>query len=105
MRELTDGKGVNAVFDSVGKTAFDASLDSLDSLARQGLMMWVGTASGPVAPFDPQLLVKKGPLYLTRPALADYIADPAEKNALADAPDAHRDLEARKTTGSSVFVV
>jgi NADPH2:quinone reductase len=56
VRELTDGKGVNAVFDSVGKTAFDASLDSL---ARQGLMIWVGTASGPVAPFDPQLLVKK----------------------------------------------
>ncbi|WP_250529822.1 quinone oxidoreductase [Caballeronia sp. ATUFL_F1_KS4A] len=125
VRELTDGKGVNAVFDSVGKTTFNASLDSL---ARRGLMVCVGTASGPIPPFDPQLLAMKGSLYLTRPALADYIADPAEKNALAaelfdhvasgririeinqryalrDAADAHRDLEARKTTGSSVFVV
>lgn len=125
VRELTDGKGVNAVFDSVGKTTFNASLDSL---ARRGLMVCVGTASGPIPPFDPQLLAMKGSLYLTRPALADYIADPAEKNALAaelfdhvasgririeinqryalaDAQDAHRDLEARKTTGSSVFVV
>jgi NADPH:quinone reductase len=125
VRELTDGKGVNAVFDSVGKTTFNASLDSL---ARRGLMVCVGTASGPIPPFDPQLLAMKGSLYLTRPALADYIADPAEKNALAselfdhvangririeinqryalaDAQQAHRDLEARKTTGSSVLVV
>ncbi|KVD05490.1 quinone oxidoreductase family protein [Burkholderia ubonensis] len=125
VRELTDGKGVDAVFDSIGKDTFDASLDSLK---RRGLMVCVGTASGPIPPFNPQLLAMKGSLYLTRPALADYIADPAEKAALAgelfdhvaagririeihqryaleDAVRAHRDLEASKTTGSSVFDV
>ncbi|KVD02934.1 quinone oxidoreductase [Burkholderia ubonensis] len=125
VRELTDGKGVDAVFDSIGKDTFDASLDSLK---RRGLMVCVGTASGPIPPFNPQLLAMKGSLYLTRPALADYIADPAEKAALAgelfdhvaagririeihqryaleDAVRAHRDLEAGKTTGSSVFDV
>jgi NADPH2:quinone reductase len=125
VRELTDGLGVSVVFDSVGKTTFDASLDSLK---RRGLMVCVGTASGPIPPFNPQLLAMKGSLYLTRPALADYIADPAEKAELAaelfghvaagridieinqryalqDAVQAHRDLEARKTTGSSIFVI
>jgi len=125
VRELTDGVGVNVVFDSVGKATFDASLDSLK---RRGLMVCVGTASGPIPPFNPQLLAMKGSLYLTRPALADYIADPAEKAELAgelfdhvaagrikieihqryaleDAVQAHRDLESRKTTGSSVFVI
>ncbi|KWC45739.1 quinone oxidoreductase family protein [Burkholderia ubonensis] len=125
VRKLTDGKGVDAVFDSIGKDTFDASLDSLK---RRGLMVCVGTASGPIPPFNPQLLAMKGSLYLTRPALADYIADPAEKAALAgelfdhvaagririeihqryaleDAVRAHRDLEAGKTTGSSVFDV
>lgn len=125
VRELTDGVGVNVVFDSVGKDTFDASLDSLK---RRGLMVCVGTASGPIPPFNPQLLAMKGSLYLTRPALADYIADPAEKNELAgelfghvaagririeinqryalrDAAQAHRDLESRKTTGSSVFTI
>ncbi|KVO71890.1 quinone oxidoreductase [Burkholderia ubonensis] len=125
VRELTDGKGVDAVFDSIGKDTFDASLNSLK---RRGLMVCVGTASGPIPPFNPQLLAMKGSLYLTRPALADYIADPAEKAALAgelfdhvaagririeihqryaleDAVRAHRDLEAGKTTGSSVFDV
>ncbi|KVC93323.1 quinone oxidoreductase [Burkholderia ubonensis] len=125
VRELTDGKGVDAVFDSIGKDTFDASLNSLK---RRGLMVCVGTASGPIPPFSPQLLAMKGSLYLTRPALADYIADPAEKAALAgelfdhvaagririeihqryaleDAVRAHRDLEAGKTTGSSVFDV
>ncbi|BCQ26667.1 NADPH:quinone reductase [Caballeronia sp. NK8] len=125
VRELTDGAGVNVVFDSVGKDTFEASLDSL---RRRGLMVCVGTASGPIPPFNPQLLAMKGSLYLTRPALADYIADPAEKKALADelfghvasgririeinqryalqdAAQAHRDLESRKTTGSSIFVV
>lgn len=124
-RELTGGVGVNVVFDSVGKNTFMASLDSLK---RRGLMVCVGTASGTIPPFDPQLLAMKGSLYLTRPALADYIADPAEKAELAgeifghvaagrikieinqryelaDAVQAHRDLEARKTTGSSVFVI
>ena len=125
VRELTDGVGVNVVFDSVGKSTFEASLDSLK---RRGLMVCVGTASGPIPPFNPQLLAQKGSLYMTRPALADYIADPAEKAELAgelfdhvaagriqieinqryaleDAVQAHRDLEARKTTGSSVFVI
>lgn len=125
VRELTNGIGVNVVFDSVGKDTFDASLDSLK---RRGLMVCVGTASGPIPPFNPQILAMKGSLYLSRPALADYIADPAEKNELAgeifghiaagririelnqryaleDAAQAHRDLEARKTTGSSVFVI
>jgi NADPH:quinone reductase-like Zn-dependent oxidoreductase len=123
VRELTNG--VNVVFDSVGKSTFMASLDSLK---RRGLMVCVGTASGAIPPFDPQLLALKGSLYLTRPALADYIADPAEKAALADeifghvaagrikieinqhyalqdAVQAHRDLESRKTTGSSIFVI
>ncbi|KAK48688.1 quinone oxidoreductase [Caballeronia jiangsuensis] len=125
VRELTDGAGVNVVFDSVGKDTFESSLDSL---RRRGLMVCVGTASGPIPPFNPQLLAMKGSLYLTRPALADYIADPAEKSELAselfghvasgririeinqryalqDAAQAHRDLESRKTTGSSIFVV
>lgn len=124
-RELTGGSGVDVVFDSVGKHTFMASLDSLK---RRGLMVCVGTASGTIPPFDPQLLAMKGSLYLTRPALADYIADPAEKAelageifdhvragrikiainqryALGDAEQAHRDLESRKTTGSSVFVI
>lgn len=125
VRELTEGRGVDVVFDSVGRSTFMASLDSLK---RRGLMVCVGTASGTIPPFDPQLLAMKGSLYLTRPALADYIADPAEKAALADevfghvaagririeinqryalqdAVQAHHDLESRKTTGSSIFVV
>ncbi|SDI13769.1 quinone oxidoreductase family protein [Pseudomonas panipatensis] len=125
VRQLTDGRGVDVVFDSVGKNTFMASLDSLK---RRGLMVCVGTASGPIPPFDPVLLAMKGSLFLTRPALADYIADPAEKAelvgelfehvgngririeinqhyALQDAVQAHRDLEARKTTGSSIFVI
>lgn len=125
VRELTDGVGVNVVFDSVGKNTF---MSSLDSLKRRGLLVCVGTASGPIPPFDPVLLAMKGSLYMTRPALADYIADPAEKAdlagelfdhvgsgrikieinqhyALQDAVEAHRDLESRKTTGSSIFVI
>ena len=125
VKELTGGQGVDVVFDSVGKTTFMASLDSLK---RRGLMVCVGTASGPIDGFNPNLLAMKGSLYLTRPALADYIADPLEKAALAaemfghvaagriqidihqrytleEAQQAHRDLESRKTTGSSVFVI
>jgi len=124
-REMTEGVGVNVVFDSVGRTTFTASLDSLK---RRGLLVCVGTASGTIPPFDPQILAMKGSLYITRPALADYIADPAEKAELAgeifghvaagririeinqryaleDAVQAHRDLESRKTTGSSIFVI
>ena len=125
VRELTGGKGVDVVFDSVGQSTFMASLDSLK---RRGLLVCVGTASGPIPPFDPAILARKGSLYVTRPALADYIADPAEKAELAaevfghiaagriqieihqryaleDAVQAHRDLESRKTTGSSIFVI
>ena len=90
--------------------------------------MCVGTASGPIPPIDATQLAIKGSLYVTRPALADYIADPVERDALArelfdhvaagrirveinqryrlqEAAQAHRDLESRKTTGSSIFVV
>ncbi|WP_323846509.1 quinone oxidoreductase [Microbulbifer magnicolonia] len=125
VREITGGEGVSVVFDSVGRNTF---MGSLDSLKRRGLMVCVGTASGTIPPFDPQLLAMKGSLYMTRPALADYIADPAEKAELAgeifdhiaagrihieinqhyalnDAVQAHRDLEARKTTGSSIFII
>ncbi|MDH4556602.1 quinone oxidoreductase [Pseudomonas sp. BN417] len=125
VRELTGGRGVDVVFDSVGKNTFMASLDSLK---RRGLLVCVGTASGPIPAFDPVLLAMKGSLFMTRPALADYIADPAEKAelvgelfdhvgsgrisidinqhyALEDAVQAHRDLESRKTTGSSIFVI
>jgi NADPH2:quinone reductase len=125
VKELTGGRGVDVVFDSVGQSTFMASLDSLK---RRGLMVCVGTASGPIEGFNPNLLAMKGSLYLTRPALADYIADPAEKAELAaevfghvaagriqidihqryaleDAQQAHRDLESRQTTGSSVFVI
>ena len=125
VREITNGVGVNVVFDSVGKNTF---MDSLDSLKRRGLLVCVGTASGAIPDFNPSLLAIKGSLYITRPALADYIADPEEKKALAqelfdhvasgrikieinqryelkDAVQAHRDLEARKTIGSSIFVI
>jgi NADPH2:quinone reductase len=124
VRELTGGRGVDVVFDSVGRDTFIASLDSLK---RRGLMVCVGTSSGTIPPFDPQLLAMKGSLFLTRPALADYIADPIEKSLLAhelfdhvahgrikidinqhyaleDAAAAHRELQSRKTVGSSIFV-
>jgi NADPH2:quinone reductase len=125
VRELTGGAGVAVVYDSVGKDTFASSLDSVK---RRGLVVCVGTASGPVPPIDATELAIKGSVYVTRSALADYIADPAEKSALAaelfghvaagririeinqryrleDAAQAHRDLESRKTTGSSIFVV
>ena len=125
VRELTNGAGVTVVYDSVGKDTFAASLDSLK---RRGLLVCVGTASGPVPPIDATQLAVKGSVYVTRPALADYIVDPAEKAALADeifghvaagririeinqryrledAAQAHRDIESRKTTGSSIFVI
>jgi len=125
VRELTNGVGVAVVYDSVGKDTFAGSIDSL---RKRGLLVCVGTASGPVPPIDATQLAIKGSVYVTRPALADYIADPAEKTALAlelfehvaagririeinqryelqDAAQAHRDLETRKTTGSSIFVV
>lgn len=125
VREITDGVGVSVVFDSVGKDTF---MDSLDSLKRRGLLVCVGTASGPIEPFNPAILGRKGSAFVTRPGLADYIADPAEKKELVDelfghvasgrisieinqryelkdAIKAHQDLEGRRTTGSSVFVL
>ena len=125
VRELTGGKGVPVVIDSVGKDTFAGSLDCV---ARRGLLVGVGTASGAFPPIDAMQLAMKGSIFFTRPALADYIADPAEKAELAgelfghvaagriaieinqhyarrDAIQAHKDLESRKTTGSSIFVV
>ena len=125
VREITDGKGVAVVFDSVGKTTF---MDSLDCLAPRGMMVSFGNSSGPVDPFPPGILSQKGSLYLTRPSMNNYTEEPHEyqqsaqdlfavmksgavkvpvrqKYALKDAPQAHRDLEARKTTGSSIFVI
>jgi len=125
VRALTDGAGVSVVFDSVGKDTFAGSLDSLK---RRGLLVCFGTASGPQPPVEAIQLAIKGSLYITRPALADYIADPAERAELAgelfghvaagririeinqqydlrDVQRAHRDLEGRKTTGSSIFVL
>ncbi|HEX6571806.1 MAG TPA: quinone oxidoreductase [Steroidobacteraceae bacterium] len=125
VREITYGAGVRVVYDSVGRDTFAGSIDSLQ---RRGLLVCVGTASGPTPPIEAMQLAMKGSLFVTRPALADYIADPREKAALAEevfglvatgririeinqrylleeAARAHRDLEARKTTGSSIFVV
>ncbi|MCE5292100.1 MAG: quinone oxidoreductase [Nocardiaceae bacterium] len=123
VREITDGRGVPVVYDSIGRTTYQSSIDSL---ARRGLLVCFGTASGQVPPINAIELAMKGSLYVTRPALADYIADPAERAALAgelfdlvgsrricvginqryaleDAVDAHRDLEAGRSIGSSVF--
>jgi len=125
VRELTDGQGVAVAYDPVGRDTFEGSLASLK---RRGMLVCAGTASGPVPPIDALQLAMRGSLYVTRPALADYIADPAERAELAgelfghvaagririeinqryaldDAVQAHSDLEARRTTGSSVFVV
>jgi NADPH2:quinone reductase len=125
VRELTDGKGVPVVFDSIGESTFQSSIDSL---ARRGLLVAFGTASGPIPPIDAMELAVKGSLFVTRPALADYIADPAERAELAgelfahvaagrieidinqrykldEAELAHRDLESGISVGSSVFSV
>jgi NADPH:quinone reductase len=125
VRELTSGEGVTTVFDTVGKDTFQASLKSLK---RRGVLVGCGTASGPFPPIDALQLAMQGSVYFTRPALADYIASPAERAELAnalfehvaagrikieinqryeldDAVQAHRDIEAGKTTGSSIFVI
>jgi NADPH2:quinone reductase len=124
VREITDGKGVKVVYDSVGKDTFAASLDSLGRRPSRLRRHRIGAD-----PADQAMqLAIKGSLFVTRPALADYIADPAERDALAGelfghiadgridvqinqryelgaAAQAHRDLEARATTGSSIFVI
>ena len=113
------------VYDGVGKDVFMGSLDSLRPL---GMLVTYGNASGPVPPFDPLLLSQKGSLFVTRPTLMHYTAKRADLEALggelfdmvgfrqgthrgqpalcaeADAAQAHRDLEARKTTGSTILL-
>ena len=124
VQELTGGKGVPVVYDSVGKDTFD---DSLQCLQPRGLMVSFGNASGAVEPFKPAILAGRGSLYLTRPTLATYTATREELEettaelfdvvgrgavrievnqtyALENAAQAHRDLEARKTTGSTVLL-
>jgi NADPH2:quinone reductase len=124
VKEITGGKGVPVVYDSVGKSTFDGSLDCLRPF---GLMVLYGNASGPVPPFNLGVLAQKGSLYITRPTLVTYIAARADLEAaskalfdvvksgkvkveitarykLADAAQAHRDLEARKTTGQIILV-
>ena len=123
VRELTDGKGVDVVMDSVGKTTFEGSLDCLKPL---GMMISFGNASGPVPPFNLAVLAQKGSLKITRPVLFTHTADPDacqemaahlfqklargdvtiridQRFALDDIAEAHRALEARKTTGSTVI--
>jgi NADPH2:quinone reductase len=119
VRRLTDGAGVQVIYDSVGKSTF---LPGLDLLAPRGMMVLFGQSSGPVEPVDPQLLSQKGSLFLTRPTLGHYVATREEllrrandlfgwmaadrlsvrigaEYALADVAEAHRALEARRTTG------
>ena len=124
VRELTDGAGVPAVYDSVGKDSFN---DSLDCLQPRGILVSFGQASGPVPPLSVNLLAAKGSLYLQRPTLMAY-ADPRERLLkmaedlfavvgsgavqirtnqtfpLAEAAEAHRALEGRRTTGSTVLL-
>ena len=118
-KRITNNKGVDVVYDSVGKNTF---YKSLDCLRLRGLMASFGQSSGGVGEIDPLILNQKGSLFLTRPSLGNYISDPAELKwrsadlfkwiaegklklrihktyALADAEQAHRDLEGRKTTG------
>jgi NADPH2:quinone reductase len=124
VKEITGGRGVKVVYDSVGKDTWDKSLDCLRPF---GLMASFGAASGAVAPFSPAVLGAKGSLYVTRAtlfthiatreatqAMADELFDVVvsgkvkihieQRYALADVAQAHRDLEARKTTGSSVLI-
>ncbi len=125
VRELTDGRGVDVVYDSVGKATFTASLDSL---APRGMLVAFGNASGRVEPFDPLLLAQKGSLFLTRPILSHYTATTEElrasaaavfsviergavrvtigqRFALSEAAAAHRALESRATVGSTVLTL
>jgi len=124
VKEITNGEGVPVVYDSVGKDTWDGSLDCL---RRLGILVSFGNASGAVDPFPPGILAAKGSLFLTRPTLMDYTADRGDLVAtaqelfdvvtsgavkininqtypLAEAVQAHRDLEARKTTGSTVLL-
>jgi len=124
LKEITKGKKVPVVYDSVGKSTWEGSLDCLQP---RGLMVSFGNASGPVAPVNLGILATKGSLYVTRPSLGAYIASRADlvkrsndlfnvvksgkvkiettaRHTLEDAAQAHRDLEGRKTTGSIVLI-
>lgn len=124
VKEITGGAGVAAAYDSIGKATF---LDSLDSLRPFGVLATFGNASGKVDPFDPSILGPKGSLYVTRPTLATHTATKAllqdgadalfkvvleghvkihsnQSYPLAEVADAHRALEARETTGSTVLI-
>lgn len=125
VKEITGGKGVKVVYDSVGKDTWDKSLDCLRPF---GLMASFGNASGPVPPFAPGVLGAKGSLYVTRQTLFTHMSSReatqamaddlfavvasgqvqihiAQRYALADVQQAHRDLEARKTTGSTILTL
>ena len=125
VREITSGEGVAVAYDSIGKATFEASLDSLRPF---GVLATYGNASGPVDPFSPLILAGKGSLYVTRPTLATHIAtrelllEGAERLIdvvgsgrvrisvnqtlpLAQCAEAHRQLEARETTGSTVLKI
>lgn len=124
VRRLTDGRGVDVVYDGVGRTTFDAGLELL---VPRGMMVLFGASSGPVPPLDPQVLNQKGSLFLTRPTLAHYIAAREElleragavlgqvaagrldirvggRYRLEEAGRAHEDLEGRRTTGKLLVV-
>jgi NADPH2:quinone reductase len=124
VKEITGGRGVPVVYDSIGKDTFTASLDCLSPL---GMMVSYGSASGPVPPFGLNELASRGSLFITRPTLFSYAAtredlgvmagelfgmvesgkvkiDINQRYALQDAAQAHRDLEARKTTGSTILL-
>jgi len=125
VREITGEAGVAAAYDSIGKATFESSLDSLGPF---GVLATYGNASGPVEPFNPLILAGKGSLYVTRPTLATHISTPAllqegadrlfaavtggqvkinvnQSYALADCSEAHRALEARETTGSTILKI
>jgi len=124
VRKFSKGLGADVVYDGVGKDTFT---ESLDSLRKLGMMVLYGSASGPVPPFSPAELVKRGSLFFTRPTMFDYTEARADLESiaretfaaakkkwirvqvnqrykLADAAQAHRDLEGRKTTGASVIL-
>ncbi len=124
VRELTGGKGVPVVYDSIGKDTFMAGLDCLQP---RGIMVTYGNASGPVDPFSPAILAAKGSLFVTRPTLAHYTSTPAElqacaddlfaviqsgavkiainqRFALKDAAKAHDALTGKKTTGATILI-
>ena len=123
-KRLTGGLGLQVVYDSVGKTTFEKGLNCL---SHRGMMVLYGQSSGPIGSFDPQVLMQKGSLFLTRPTIAHYIATRAElvtragevlswlksgtlkvriehEFSLAEAAEAHRALEARKTTGKLLLI-